>query len=185
MIKKHIASLEDLYFKYYDRMYEIVKGPDGGSSFTAFEVWGAGRTAKVQCDFSSLMSPKQYREFVLPSLKNQCDRLDYSIYHLDGPDAIKHIDAIMEIESLNALQWTSGAAENDGSNPEWYPIFDKVLKSDKSIFAYIFDGDISDWINGASRLVDRYGSNRLYLIFKEMSERDAEKLLNHANKYWC
>lgn len=43
-----------------------------------------GRVAKLQCDFSAMISPDMFKEFVLPYLKKQCDYLDYSLCHLDG-----------------------------------------------------------------------------------------------------
>ena len=49
------------------------------------------------------------------------ERLDHSLYHLDGPDAIKHVPALMELEKLDALQWTCGAGQPDGACPRWYP----------------------------------------------------------------
>ena len=58
----------------------------------------------------------------MPSLQQQCQKLDYTLYHLDGPDAIKHLDALMEIEELDALQWTPGAGKPDGGDELWYPI---------------------------------------------------------------
>jgi hypothetical protein len=39
-------------------------------------------------------------------------------------------------------------------------------------------------IRGAERLMDRYGKQRLYFIFPDMSMRDAETLLNRAEARW-
>lgn len=165
LMKQRLDELYELYFKYYDRFYDIVKDEQGGSSFAAFQVWGPGRTAKVQCDFSALMSPEQFRTFIKPSLEKQCRRLDYSIYHLDGPAAIKHLPAIMEIESLRALQWTAGNGQPDGGNEIWYPIYDKVREAGKSLWIHVGEGDAHVLIEKARRLVKRYGVSGLYILF--------------------
>jgi hypothetical protein len=183
-IADRIRQLDDLYFKYYDPMYNLVKDQDGSSSFTAFLVWGAGKTAKIQCDFSALISPKQFRDLVMPSLRKQCRILDNIIYHLDGPDAIKHADALLEIEELDAVQWVPGAGRPDGGDEMWYPLYDKVRNANKSLWIYLEDGGISSWIRHADRLVGRYGTNALYLVFPCMSESEADILLETAEKRW-
>lgn len=184
LMKSYIKQVDDLYFKYYDAMYDIVKCEDGSCSYTAFNIWGPGKTAKIQCDFCALMSPKQFREFVQPSLRKQCRLLDNSLYHLDGPDAIKHLDALLEIEELNAIQWTPGAGKPDGAWEGWYPVYDKVNASGKSLWIMFTDGEIGDWIEGADKLVKRYGTKGLYLLFPEMDEEDAISLMDRAESDW-
>ncbi|MGB9682262.1 MAG: trimethylamine corrinoid protein 2 [bacterium] len=184
VVKEYIHQLDDLYFKYYDPIYDIVKEKDGGSSYTVFSIWSPGRTAKVQCDFSAVMSPKQFREFFIPSLQTQCSRLDYSLYHLDGPDAIKHLDAILEIKKINAIQWTPGAGKPDGGSEEWYPIYDKINSSGKSLWISIEDGGSEEWIEKGEKLVKRYGSRGLYLLFPVMSKDDAFRFIKKAQKEW-
>jgi hypothetical protein len=184
MIKKYLKQIDELYFKYYNQFYDIVKNEDGSSCYTVFSIWGPGKTAKIQCDFSAMMSPNQFREFILPSLKKQCKNLDYSLYHLDGPDAIKHVDAIMEIKELKALQWTCGAGKPDGGCVDWYPIYDKVRAAGKSLWIQLYDGDFKDWINSAEKLIKRYGTEGLYLIFPDMEEDEAIQLMDKAEKEW-
>ena len=101
-----------------------------------------------------------------------------------GPDAIKHLDALMEIPELDAVQWTSGAVKPDGGWDGWYPIYDKVRKADKSLWIAIYDGGIEDWTARADRLVARYGADSLYLLFPTMSKREAERLIDHAERDW-
>ncbi len=184
VIKKYLDQLDQLYFKYYDLMYDIVKADDSSSSYTTFSIWGPGKVAKVQCDFSAMISPQHFREFALPSLVKQCDRLDFSLYHLDGPDAIKHVPAVMEIEKLNALQWTPGAGQPDGGDSSWYPIYDQVVAAQKSLWIMLSTGGLADWIRATDQLVQRYGPEKLYILYPTMSESDADFLLNKAEKDW-
>lgn len=183
-IKRCVRQIDDAYFKYYNAMYEIVKGEDNSSSYTAFHIWGPGKTAKVQCDFSAMMSPNQYREFVLPSLKKQCKQLNQSLYHLDGPDAIKHVDAIMEIQNLNALQWTCGAGQPDGGCEKWYPIYDKVRSAGKSLWIMLYDGTPKDWVQSAEKLIKRYGTSAMYLTFPDMDEKTAKTIMEKVEREW-
>ena len=72
-------------------------------------LWFPGKGYPVQNDFTCLISASMYGEFFLEELVNEINYLDYSIYHLDGPDALKHLDMILEIPRLNAVQWVPGA----------------------------------------------------------------------------
>jgi len=183
-VRRTLAQIESFYFPYYDAFYDLSKSSDGSSSFTAFSIWGPGKTAKVQCDFSAMISPGQFRDFVLPGLDRQCARLDNTLYHLDGPDAIKHVDALMEIKNLKALQWTAGAGKPDGASRDWYPIYEKVRRAGKSLWIAIYDGSYTDWIAGADALVRAFGSDGLYLLFPEMTESQGERLMEHGEVQW-
>lgn len=184
LIHDKITEVDGLYFKYYDEYYELMKDSDNGSCYTMFQIWGPGRTAKVQCDFSAMISPDQYREFILPSLKEQCKKLDYPLYHLDGPDAIRHLDAIMEIEDLKALQWTCGAGQPDGGSERWYDIYDKTREAGKSLWIQLYEGGLQDWISSTQRLIDRYGTNALYIIYPDMTKAEAKELMDYAEANW-
>jgi 5-methyltetrahydrofolate--homocysteine methyltransferase len=170
LVRAGVERVDSLYFDYYDRCYEITKDSDGASAYTAFAVLGRGKTAKVQCDFCALMSPDAFRELAAPSLRKQCRALDHSIYHLDGPDAIRHLDALMEIEELDALQWTCGAGRPDGANPMWYPIYDKAREAGKGLWVFIEDGGPSDWAKAAKQFVARYGTTGVYFLFPDFPD---------------
>lgn len=194
IIKKSIGQIDNIYFEYYNQFYDIVKDKDGGCSYTMFRIWGPGKTGKIQCDFSALMSPAQYKEFIIPSLRKQCEILDYSLYHLDGPDAIRHLEAVMELEELDALQWTPGAGNADGLNEKWFPIYDKAAAAGKQIWIKISDEGqptenemekLSRWEREIEEILKRYGSRRIYLMFKEpMTQKQAKRLLELRETKW-
>ena len=185
IIGKLINQLDDLYFRYYDVMYEIVKDSDDSSSYTGFMVWGPGRTAKVQCDFCALISPEHFREYAQPSLRKQCQQLDNSIYHLDGPGAIRHVPAIMEIAELKALQWTCGDGQPDGGCERWYPIYDQVREAGKNLWVYLCDGDSSNWVESSRRLVRRYGPDCFYFIFPDFEDKKTAEEASSAIREVC
>lgn len=184
-MEERIRQITDVYFEYYDRFYELVKDKkDASSCYTVFQIWGEGKTAKLQCDFSALMSPTQYREFIVDSLRQQAKKLDNVLYHLDGPDAIKHMDALMEVEEIDALQWTSGDHGPDGTLEEWDVIYDKARRAGKSLWIKVYTGDLDEQIRNVDRLVQKYGSHSMLLYFDPMPMKDAEKLLAYAEEHW-
>ncbi len=183
-IHRRLDQIQSIYYSYYDQFYEIVKDEENGSCYTVFQIWGPGRTAKIQCDFSALISPGQFREFIQEELRKQAKGLDHVLYHLDGPDAIKHVEALMEIDEIDALQWTSGDHGPDGTIEEWYPIYDAAIAAGKSLWIKVYTGTFEEWIERVEKLVFRYGSNAMFLFFPEMTKKEADYLLSYADANW-
>lgn len=183
-VEELIRQIDDTYFEYYDALCDIVRDSEGVTSYTAFSILGRGRVAKIQCDFSAMMSPAQFRRFIQPALRRQTLRLDHSLYHLDGPDAIRHVPAIMELERLDALQWTCGAGQPDGACPRWYGIYDQVAAAGKGLWIQLYNGGVDGWIRGAESLMERYDKRMFYFNFPDMSQTDADKLMARALNHW-
>ncbi|MDP6380638.1 MAG: hypothetical protein QF662_04760, partial [Phycisphaerae bacterium] len=72
-------------------------------------MYSLGRINVPQCDMSCMISPAMFSEFALPYLRREMAHLDASEYHLDGPDALKHLEALSAIERLDIIQWVPGA----------------------------------------------------------------------------
>ena len=60
-------------------------------------------------DFSAMISPDMYRQFMVPVLNAMCPRFDHCMYHWDGPGAVEHLDAMLTVSDLDMIQWTPGA----------------------------------------------------------------------------
>lgn len=87
-------------------------------------MYAPGRITVPQCDFSCMIGSAMYEEFVLPYLRREIAVLDGSEYHLDGPDAIKHLEAICSIQKLGVIQWVAGAGEAE--TKDWTWLYDKI-----------------------------------------------------------
>jgi len=60
-------------------------------------------------------------------------RLDYTIYHLDGPKAIPHLDHLLSIPELDGIQWTLGEGNPSVDSSKWFPLYRKIQKSGKRL----------------------------------------------------
>ena len=159
----------------HKELAELIKSPEGHVPFMAFNTWAPGRAAKVQCDFSAMISPDMYAEFVLPHLQRQCRRLDYTVYHLDGPDAIRHLDAVLTIPEINAVQWEPGAGNpHTGDKVWWDPIWRKVYAAGKSAFLH---GVPPDEIKP---FVEEFGQDGTLVITAVATEDQALKLMDDS-----
>lgn len=132
-VKDRIAEINHAWFETYDRYYEKIRAQDGESMFGWFRTWAPGKVAKVQCDGAAMFSPEMFREFVVPALTEQCDWLDYSLFHLDGSQCLCHLDALLEIESLTAIEWTPDPRVPSGGSPEWYEMYRRIKAAGKSV----------------------------------------------------
>jgi hypothetical protein len=132
-VYQKLGEINQAYFQAFDLFYQRVKDEDGGNAFSAFRIWGPGRTAKVQCDISASISPKMFRRFVQPWLQEQVHWLDFSLYHLDGTTCLQHVDALLEIDGLNAIEWTPQAGRPGGGSSEWYPLYRRIKAGGKGV----------------------------------------------------
>ncbi len=130
-VREALDHLNTLYFAYYDPLYELIKDDRGGSIFWC---WAPGRMAKLQCDCSAMISVASFRDFMLPVLRNLTQRLDYCMYHWDGPGAIQHHDALLELPRLNMLQWTPGDGHEPVADRRWWPLFHKTIEAGKKVY---------------------------------------------------
>lgn len=176
-IEQRIQEINQLWFDAYQRIYDIIKLPDGSSAFGAFYLWGEGKTAKVQCDASAMFSPDMYRRFVMPALSAQCDWLDHSLYHLDGTQAVIHLDALLEIPGLDAIEWTPQAGIEEGGHPRWYDMYRRILKAGKSVQVVGVSHD------QVLPLLDAIGHEGVYILTTFTSEKDAEALMKRVGDY--
>ena len=120
-VEARLAEIQQAWFEVYARIYEIIRQPDGSSAFHAFYLWGPGKTAKLQCDISAMISPRMFKRFMVPILNQQCAWLDQALYHLDGHQCLVHLDALLSIEGLDAIEWTPDPGGAFGRQPGMVP----------------------------------------------------------------
>ena len=176
ILEAELAAVNKVYFEVFDRIYDIIR-EDGEMAFCYFSIWGPGKVSKLQSDISGMVSAEDFRRFAIPFLHEQCRYIDYTLYHLDGVDALRHLDAILEMEELNAVQWTPGVGEPQGGDPSWYDVYRKILAAEKSIMPC--------WVkvDELQALLDEVGNVGLNILMDFKSEKDIETALKIADKF--
>jgi len=82
-------------------------------------------------DFSCMISKAMFDDIFLAGIRRECQSLEASIYHLDGPQALQHLDSLLEIPELNAIQWVYGAG--NGRASDWLHVYRKCQAAGKAI----------------------------------------------------
>lgn len=172
-----VQETNQVFFEVYNRIYDIIKLEDRSSTFGAFRLWGPGKVVKVQCDTSAMFSPAMFAKFVVPALTEQCEWLDYAMFHLDGHQCIKHLDSLLAIQALDAVEWTPDPQVPSGGSPVWYPMYRKILDAGKSVQAI---GVKSEEVEP---LLDAVGGKGMYIMTTIESEKHAETLLKLVEPY--
>lgn len=129
-VKRLLARMEGEYFRAYDFFYRRLKS-EGQPISTWTPMLADGKYYVVSNDFSCMISKKQFDDLFLPGIVNECRFLDHSIYHLDGPGALHHLDSLLAIEELDALQWVCGAGQEDFRRWSW--IYQRAQRAGKGV----------------------------------------------------
>jgi hypothetical protein len=136
-VKAAMRLVQEAWFPIYDGEYDIIKKNAPGST-AWLSVWSPGRYFPVSCDFCTMVSPAMFQEFFLPELLAEIEWLDHSIYHLDGPGALRHLDTLLAIPKLGGIQWVPGA--NRGPMMQWLPVLKRIQAAGKLLHIYVEDG---------------------------------------------
>ena len=112
--------------------FDVVKENNlGGSSHAWMQLWAPGRHLQLQCDYSCMISPEMFEEFVLPELEETSAAFDYATYHLDGIEQLRHLDMILSVKTIDNIQWTRVAGQPRTS--ENIEALQKIQKAGKGL----------------------------------------------------
>lgn len=175
-LEEELQLINDSYFQVFDRIYDVIREGDE-MAFCYFSIWGPGKVSKLQSDISIMISEDDFRRFVQPFIREQAQKIEYTLYHLDGVDAQRHLEAILEIGELNAIQWTPGHGEPQGGDPCWYNLYKQILAGGKSVMA--------NWVtlDELEPLLDHVGNEGMHINVDFKTESDIERAMKIVEKY--
>ena len=128
-LRDRIAPLWAAWFRHLSG--KLIAGQGGMTSW--LQLWSELPFYPLQCDFSAMISPAMFEEFILPDLKEQTELMPRSIYHLDGPGEIRHLDLLLSLPRLSAIQWVPGSGASTSYDPCWYELFARIQKAGKGL----------------------------------------------------
>jgi len=170
VLEHQMQQINDIYFRVFDELYDIIREGDE-MAFCYFSSWAPGKMSKLQSDISTMISEDDYRRFVQPFIREQCQKIDYTLYHLDGVGAMHHLPALLEIKELNAIQWTPGVGQPQGGSSKWYDLYRQILEGGKSIMAC--------WVtlDELRPLLDNIGGDGVHLEMDFHNEQEVEQAM--------
>lgn len=175
-VKSSLWRISQIQLDALEALWEIMGpgklGLEGSLNYVG--CWSPGRTIGFDCDFSCMISTAAFKEIFLPPLIETMQTVDHRIYHLDGPGAIRHLDVLLALPDLQAIQWVPGAGQE--AVAQWIPLIRRVQEAGKSIA-------ISARPEEISLLLRELRPEGLFISTNCKSEAEARRLLDCLPQY--
>lgn len=139
-VEEGIRNLLPIYKQTQEELFDLVNENNDGSVLSWMHLWAPKRLAQMQCDLSVMISPEMFDRFVMPELEELCDFLDYPVYHFDGQEQIRHLDSMLSIKKLRAIQWTPVAGQPP--TKAFIPVLQKIQKAGKNLVLMLPKTDV-------------------------------------------
>jgi len=115
-----------------------------------------------------------FRDLFLPAIERQIGFLDYSIYHVDGVEAFRHVDVLCGLPQLQAIQILPGAGK---PSPLYYmEVLKKVQNAGKNLHISISPEEVKP-------ALDQLSARGLYISTWCGTESEARQLLANAERW--
>lgn len=173
-VERALTKIEWAYERIMHDVYAIVKDVNGGSCVNWLNTWAPGLHAQMQCDMSVMVSNALFEKFAMPELRAQCDLLEYPLYHFDGVEQIRHLDSLLSIPRLRAIQWTQVV----GQEPciAYMDELKRIQAAGKSLIIIVTQDQIQP-------LMENLSSRGLYLQTSASTREEADALLAQITRW--
>ena len=174
-------EVKKLWFLAFDKQVELVRKA-GRPYNNWFNIPSSKPWYPLQCDFCYMISPDQFRQFVLGDLVDQVNHMERSIYHLDGCGELPHLDMLLDIPNLTGIQWVSSPGEEPLWDKRWFGLYQKIQDKKKNVV--LSKGlDPAD-LASAERLIKSVDPTGFYISVSCSDRRQAETLYESILR-WC
>ena len=109
------------------------------------------------------------RKFVFPVLWEECAAMTHNVFHVDGKGVARHLDAILELPNVQAIQWVQGVG-TDRPILQWIPLLQRIQAAGKSVVVDLEPAELAP-------LIDALRPEGLYLCLPSASEEDELAML--------
>ena len=179
------AQLDRAFIDYFNT-YKNIIGPTGCGYTTWIPLVHDKPWYPIQCDMSVMISPCMFEEFVLPALDQVSTAIGEAVYHLDGPGEIKHLDMILSLPHVHAVQWVplpDLKDENGGyiynfTSEESIGVVKRILASGKKVILMGIKP------NQIATVFNTVGCDGIFIDTCCDTRKDADELIALAQKEW-
>lgn len=168
-VKEAVRRIQPLWKEYFLHYAKLLM--EGQGCMTSWQpIYSEKSYYPLQCDFSAMISPKMFEEFILPDLKYQTEYMERSIYHWDGPDEIPHLDHLLSLPRLTAIQWTAGDGNPDLTDECWFDNYRRIQAAGKSLV--LLGGDPA----GYEKLLNNISTKGLFVAAWADDHKQAQEI---------
>jgi len=142
---KKLIDLSSRDFQFIYNHFDTILKQHKQPSITWMGIPSFGKMHIPSCDFSSMISPEQFEEFILTVIQNEIKPMTHNVFHLDGKGVARHVDHILAMPEINAIQWVQGVGD-DFPIMQWVPFIKKIQAAGKSLVLDIQVSELEDFI---------------------------------------
>ena len=139
------------------------------------DLWAPGQMMQMQCDVSVMMSTKMFATFAMPELEEQIQKQDYAVYHFDGIEQIRHLDCLLSLEGLRAIQWTHVAGQPTPSH--YVEVLRRIQEAGKGVIVFAQPEDLPV-------LLDQLSAKGLYIHCSADDESQAREIIKFVENHF-
>jgi hypothetical protein len=103
-----IEAIYPTWWTAFNRLYEIAAGRQAALIHWLL-LWSDVPYVVTECDFAYLIGRRDFESLFLPNLVQQSQAVGRSIYHLDGPGSMRHLETLLAQPAIQAIQYVPGA----------------------------------------------------------------------------
>lgn len=118
------------FLRVYDRLHEKLAAA-GMPSTTWIHALCTGKLHIPSNDFSCMISAAAFEDLFVPGIIRECRHMDRCMYHLDGPQALRYLDRLLELPEIHAIQWVPGAGQEYWL--EWIDVYRRIQEKGKAL----------------------------------------------------
>jgi len=148
-VKHAVKQVSDILIEVYEEWWKMAdESVSGFEGSMAYAMWSPGRGKEFSCDISCNISPKQFEELFLPPLIEAMRTVDHRYYHLDGAVALHHLDLLLSVPEIHAIQWQPGTGHFEIM--QWVPLIKRIQQAGKSVQVFCSPQSIPALLNEVS-----------------------------------
>jgi len=180
-IERAMRQTTELWKFVVDAVSDIVLPAGQGTSNWTMG-WSSKRFLCIgQNDFSCMISPAMFESFCWQDNWECCAHVDHTIYHLDGPGALRHVPLLLRLDRLACIQWIQGAGRPLPS--QWLPLLKQIQAGGKTVQLYYGpghggDADLYQELDILCRELD---PRRLFIWAIARSSEAADAIVRHGH----
>ncbi|MDK3157884.1 hypothetical protein QPK87_15065 [Kamptonema cortianum] len=130
-VRKLLTKIQPAFEEFYSMIHDLIREYGQTMTTTWSPIYARGKFYIPSNDFSCMISSPKFKELFIPGLIEEIRFLDRSLYHLDGPQALRHLPLLLDIPELDAVQWVFGSG--NGPAAKWAHVYKQIQDAGKCV----------------------------------------------------
>ncbi len=173
--RRAVEALFARWVENFEHVRSLVNAAQPGCVWNWPGLWHDDFVMVTQSDMSCMISPALFASFVLAELDLLGERYGRVWYHLDGPQAVRHLDALLGRPYIRAVQYVPGDGQPP-NGPHWLDLYRRVQAAGRCL-------DLTAPAEHVEFLIRRLRPEGLILRARVDTPEQADELVDRAARW--